>query len=217
MTTDHQMTMMYAAQQQVIVALDFIDEPDLAGRLERCMQGRRERRGGDGWPFTCRSAACVWCRRPMVRSWWHGMRQWAAEATIWSLAVIPMNSSAGLPDAVRRVRRGLRDVRDRMARRRSRWHEVSFAGMAGGDGRALVMIAHEGIDRWEVQDVLRRRWPDVLMKALEQEQPAVTMLPGDAADLGRCRRGIEPLRLVIMPQHERKIASPVIEPMPVVV
>jgi hypothetical protein len=61
MTTDHQMAMKYAAQDEVIVALRFIGESDLAGRLERCMTARRERRGGDGWPFTCRSAACFWC------------------------------------------------------------------------------------------------------------------------------------------------------------
>ena len=122
------MAMAYAAQQQVIAALYLIGEVDLADRLERCMTARRERRGGDGWPFTCRSAACVWCRRPMIRSWWNGMCQWSAEATS-SLAIIPLHSSAGLPDAVRRLRRGLRDVRDRMARRRQsmarcllRWH-----------------------------------------------------------------------------------------------
>ena len=88
------------------------------------------------------------------------------------------DSSAGLPDAVRRLRRGLRDVRDRMARRQRRWREVCFAGMAGGDGTALVMITHEGVDRHEVEDVLRRRWPDVVVKSLEQEEPAVAMTAG---------------------------------------
>jgi hypothetical protein len=39
MTTDHQMAMAYAAQQEVITALQVIGEPDLAGRLERCMTG----------------------------------------------------------------------------------------------------------------------------------------------------------------------------------
>ena len=37
----------------------------------------------------------------------------------------------------------------------------------------------------------------------------MAMSPGDAADLGRCRRGVEPLRIVIMPQHDRQVASPV--------
>jgi hypothetical protein len=217
MTTDHQMSMMYAAQQQVIVALHGIDETDLADRLQRCAAVRRERHYGDGWPFTCRSAACVWCRRPMIRCWWHGMCQWTA-GTASSLAIIPLHSSAGLQDAVRRLRRGLRDVRDRMARHSRRWRDVCCTGMAGGDGVALVMVSHEGIDRREVQDVLRRRWPDVVVKTLEQEQPVVAMSRDDAADLGRHRRGVEPLRVVIMPQQDRQpITSLVREPMPMIV
>jgi hypothetical protein len=66
MTTDHEMAMAYTAQQQVTVALRAIGEVDLADRLERCMTARHERRGGDGWPLTCRSAACVWCRRAVA-------------------------------------------------------------------------------------------------------------------------------------------------------
>jgi hypothetical protein len=53
MTTDHQMAMMYAAQQEVITALRSIGEVDLADRLERCMTARRDRSGSDGWPFSC--------------------------------------------------------------------------------------------------------------------------------------------------------------------
>jgi hypothetical protein len=218
MTTDHQMAMMYAAQQEVIVGLTEVDEVDLADRLERCMTARHERRGGDGWPYSCRSAACVWCRRPMIRSWWNGMRHWSAEAATSSLAIIQLHSLVGVPDAVRRLRRALRDVRDRMARRRNRWREVCFAGVAGGDHRAIVLVSHEGIDRREVQDVLGRRWPEVVVKTLEQEQPVVAMTAENAVDLGRCRRGIEPLRIVVMPQQDRQATtSPVMEPMPVVV
>jgi hypothetical protein len=210
MTTDHQMATMYVTQEAVISALRGIDEPDLAGRLERCMTARRERRGGAGWPYSCRSAACVWCRRPMIRSWWAGMRQWSAGATT-SLAMIPPHSSAGLTDAVRRLRRGLRDARDRMARRSRRWRDVSFSGMAGGDHTALVLVSHDGADQREVEDVLRRRWPNAVVKELEQEEPTVAMTAEDAADLGRCRRGVEPLRVVIMPQHDRQpITSPVV-------
>ena len=43
------------------------------------------------------------------------------------------------------------------------------------------------------------------------------MTAEDAADLGRRRRGVEPLRIVIMPQHDQQVASPVVAPMPVVV
>jgi hypothetical protein len=210
MTTNRQMAMMHTAQQQVIVALRGTGEVDLAGRLDRCMTARRERRGGDGWPLTCRSAACVWCRRSMIRSWWLGMQGWSAEATTSSLAIIPVRSPSGLPGAVRRLRRGLRDVRDRMARRSRRWRDVGFAGMIGGDGTTLVMVTHQGIDRREVQDVLCGRWPDVAVKALEQEEPAVAMTAEDAAALGQCRRGVEPLRVAVMPQHDRQLTiSPI--------
>jgi hypothetical protein len=217
MTTDRQMTTMYADQDEVIARLTETGDLDLAGRLERCMTARRERHHGDGWPFTCRSAACVWCRRPMIRASWSGMCQWTAVATMWSLAVIPLHSSAGLPAAVQRLRRGLRDVRDRSARRWMRWREVCFAGMASGDHTALLLVIHEGIDRGEVQNVLCARWPAVVVKSLENEEPTVAMSPADAADLGRCRRGVEPLRVVVMAQHDRQVAAPMIEAMLVLV
>ena len=56
------------------------------------------------------------------------------------------------------------------------------------------------------------------MKELEREEPASVMSPGEAADLGQCHRGVEPLRIVIMPQQDwQAITSPVIAPMPVAV
>jgi hypothetical protein len=84
-----------------------------------------------------------------------------------------------------------------MARRSHRWRDVGFAGMSGGDGTALVMITHDGVDQREVVDVPRRRWPEVVVKTLEQEQPAVAMTAEDAAALGWCRHSIEPLRVVV--------------------
>jgi hypothetical protein len=217
MTTQREMAMAHTAQQQVIAALRSIGEVDLATRLEQCMTVRRERHNGDGWPRTCRTAACVWCRRSMMHGWWAGMRDWSA-ATAVSLAIIPIPSPTGLREAVCRMRRGLRDVRDRMARRRRRWRELGFAGMAGGDRRALVLVSHDGVDRREVLDVLRRRWPDVVLKGLEQDAPTSEMVAEDAADLGRCRRGVEPLRIVIMPQQDQQtIISPIVEPIPAVV
>jgi hypothetical protein len=105
-----------------------------------------------------------------------------------------------------------------MARHEKRWGDVSFAGMTGGDHVALVLIIHEGIDRREVEDVLRCRWPDVVVKELEQETPTVAMTPADAADLGRCRRGVEPLRVVIIPQQDQQtITSSIIKPVSVIV
>ena len=90
--------------------------------------------------------------------------------------------------------------------------------MAGGDHTSLVMISHDGVARREVLDVLRPRWPDIVVKDLEAEEPTVAMSARDAANLGRCRRGAEPLRVVILPQRNRSIVMvPIIEPMPVLV
>src|SRR4051812_1221966 len=125
------------------------------------MTARRERHYGDGWPFTCRASACVWCRRAMIRGWWAGIRYWSEAATTSSLAIIPVKSPARLSDGARWLRRGLRDVRDRTARRWRIWRHVSFAGILGGDHITMVVISHEGISRREVQDVLLRRWPHV--------------------------------------------------------
>jgi hypothetical protein len=94
---------------------------------------------------------------------------------------------------------------------------VSCAGLIGGDRLALILVAHDGIDRREVEDVLHCRWSDLVTKSLEQEEPAWAMSPHDAACLGRRRRGIEPLRIVVMPQHDRQIAVPEVAPLPVLV
>jgi hypothetical protein len=85
------------------------------------------------------------------------------------------------------------------------------------DHTALVMIIHDGVDRHEVEAVLRRRWSDLVMKEFEQEAPIVAMSSGDAADLGQRRRGVEPLRIVIMPQHYQQVASTALDPMAVLV
>ena len=42
-------------------------------------------------------------------------------------------------------------------------------------------LAPHGINRHDVLDVLRRRWPDVVVKGLEHEEPTWTMTPDDAA------------------------------------
>jgi hypothetical protein len=90
----------------------------------------------------------------------------------------------------------------------------------GGDHIAMVMVSQQGTDRREVADVLGRRWPNVVVKGLEREELAWTMTPDEAAELGSHRRGVEPLRIVVMRQRVRRVTVvpvPVIEPMPVVV
>ena len=157
MTTAREMEISYTEQQQIITALRDSGNSDLADRLQRCMTARRERHYGDGWPYCCRSSACIWCRRAAIRGWWSGILYWSQAATTSSLAIIPALSPAGLHDAARRLRRGLRDVRDRTARRFRRWRIVGFAGLVGGDHRALVLISHAGVERRELEDVLCRR------------------------------------------------------------
>ena len=48
--------------------------------------------------------------------------------------------------------------------------------------------------------MLCRRWPGIVLKDLAQEEPAWEMTPDEAADLGTRRRGVEPLRILVMPQ-----------------
>ena len=146
------------------------------------------------------------------------MREWPSAATM-SLAIIPTLSPTGLLDAARWLRRGIRDVRDRAARRWRQWRTVSFAGLMGGDHKALIIVAHQGVDRREVLDLLGRRWPDVVVKSLEHEEPTWEMTADDAAHLGSRRRGVEPLRVVIISQKVKRVtvAPMVVEPMPVVV
>ena len=100
------------------------------------------------------------------------------------------------------------------------WRTVSFAGIIGGDHTALVMVSQQGVDRREMLDVLSWRWPDVVLKDLEHEEPTWKMTPDDAAELGRRRRGVEPLRILVMPQKITRVTvapAAMIEPMPVVI
>ena len=220
MTTKSKMECPYAAQREVINTLREIGDPDLADCLQRCMTARQQRHYGDGWPYSCRSAACFWCRRAMIRGWWSGIRYWSESAATSSLAIIPVLSPAGLPDAARRLRRGLRDVETERPDAGRQWRTVAFAGLMGGNHIAMVMVSYQGIDRREVLDVIHRRWPDVALKDLEAEEPVWELTPYQAADLGSRHRGAEPLRMVVMPQRvQRTVVAPApeIEPMPVVI
>ena len=92
--------------------------------------------------------------------------------------------------------------------------------MIGGDGIAMIMISHAGVDRGALQGVLRQRWPHMPLKDLEHEAPVWAMTAEDAAELGSRRRGVEPLRIMVMPQRVQRVTmAPVIEiePMPILV
>ena len=94
MTTQRKMELSNTEQRAVIDALLLINELDLAARLGRCMTAHRSRHHGAGRPFSCQSAACVWCRRAMIHGWWGGICDWA-EATS-SLAILSIGSSVEL-------------------------------------------------------------------------------------------------------------------------
>jgi hypothetical protein len=73
--------------------------------------------------------------------------------------------------------------------------------MATGDGTALLLIRHAGIGRAVIADALRRRWPDALGGDVGAASPSWTFTTRDAAELARARRGVEPLRIVVLAQR----------------
>ena len=193
-----------AAQAQIISALRESGDLHIADRLARCMEARGARRQGGGWPWTCRSSGCAWCGGTLARRWWRGLARWAMEdgTAPVSLAIVPLHHRAGgLRISVARLRRALRDVRDRAARRRTAWGGVAIAGMATGDGTAFVLVRHPGITRHEVAAVLGRRWPAAVVREIGAAEPSWSMSVEDAAELARARRGVEPLRIVVLPQR----------------
>src|ERR1700734_209726 len=58
--------------------------------------------------------------------------------------------------------------------------EANGWGAAPAWQAVTTLVSHEDIDRREVENVLRRLYP-------QHEEPTVAMFPGDAADLGLCR------------------------------
>ena len=111
--------------------------------------------------------------------------------------MIPLNGDP-IKD-IRRLRRGLRDVRDRQTHSCRQWAQVAFGGLASGN-LALVLISHPEISRDDVWSILENRWPDIVMKDVGNAEPSSVMTVETTVSLARLRRGIEPLRIVIPPQ-----------------
>ena len=216
-----------AAQERVIAALVETGDLHIADRLQRCIEAMTSHRNGGGYPWTCRGAGCAWCGRTRARRWWTGLRRWITSVGApVSLAVLPLPHRPGtLRAAVARLRRGLRDVRDRTARRRASWRGAALAGMATGDGVVFMLVSHPGIARSEVAATLRKRWPAAVFQDVGAAEPAWSMSTEDAAEIARVRRGVEPLRIVVLPQRRGDpllvgrtavVEPPVwLEPMPV--
>jgi hypothetical protein len=124
--------------------------------------------------------------------------------------------------AVRRLRRALRDIRDRMARWDDRWYAVAVAGIAQGGGKAMLLVRHPSIGKTEIAEVLQRRWADVLVKDAAEVSLVWDLGIDDAVELARAKRGVEPLRIVVMGQGRGACSDPLMvtagagteEPMP---
>jgi hypothetical protein len=145
----------------------------------------------------------------MIRRWWYGLRQWIEhDGSPVVLVRLPlMRRDTGLGATVARLRRALRDVRDRTARLQQRWRTVAMAGMASGNGTALLMIRHPGIARREITGALRRRWPEIDASNVGLVEPSSAMPTDDVVELALARRGVEPLRIVVLPQRCSAIPS----------
>jgi hypothetical protein len=132
-----------------------------------------------------------------MRRWWRGFQQWVGNERDVSLAVLPIDGD--LLAGTHRLRKGLRDVRDRMARHDERWCYVALAGLVA-NRVAVVMIKHPGIDRAAVWWSMAGRWPQIVLTNIDDLELSSAMLVEDAATLAVCQRGIQPLRIVVLEQ-----------------
>ncbi|MCU1326779.1 MAG: hypothetical protein JWN34_2149 [Bryobacterales bacterium] len=204
-----------AIHAQVIASLITAGDEDIANKLLRC-QAARVWREPTRWPRRCGSGGCHACRRTLIRKWWSAFEAWPSDSS--SLVEIPMAVPANGLTALKRLRRALRDLRDREARRHRAWRQVAFMGLAQGSGTALMVIEHPGLCRASLVAVLRKRWPTLQAQDVKSQSPLIHLPTELAADLARQCRGIEPIRIVIMPQALKAgPAEPELEPMPVLI
>lgn len=122
----------------LIAALRASGEPaqhDLAGRLWRCQMGRADRRRGvqHRWPPVCRSAACEFCRRRLIRRGCSRAAERMAPATSGDCSLITVMLSrcrglADMLDVIGAFRVELRNWRDRRARVDGRWRSLEMVG-----------------------------------------------------------------------------------------
>ncbi len=216
-----------ALQSDVISALFAAGSLEVAERLQRCQEERMSRRGGEavrGWPWRCRSAGCWACRRAICQRWWQGVTLWPSDADpSVSLVHLPFVYQPGrLRPAVRYHRRACRDLRDRRARQSHRWRLVAMAGMVFDDRTMLLVARHAGINRREIAQAFQSRWPDASVGKIGTMPASWEFDLDDAVELARVRRGVEPLRIVVLPQRgvhagvqsERNVRTGGLEPMP---
>ena len=203
-STHAQMVAAEAHQTQVIAILRDHGEHDLANRLERCQEARQHRDAG--WPaYRCGTAGCLACRRRLIRTWWRGFIRWC-EGTPTSIAMIPLDDDR--LTAIRKLRKGLRDIRDRHAREDWRSSGVAYAGFLSGD-EAMVLVQHPGLRRAHVGAALGRRWPGMVVGEVGEVVPGWKMPVEDVVRLAQARRGVEPIRVMVMPRFDATVQQTV--------
>ena len=183
-------------QEQVIDAVRAAGHPNVADRLDRCQRARRGRQP-QTWPWRCHSAGCWACRRTQARQWWRGICEWISGADT-SLVTVPTTGS--VLASTQRLRKGLRDIRDRAACTDPLWRSVAIGGLLNSD-RALMLVCHAGIDRFDLWTMLERRWPEVAVTMVVPTEPSLMLTVEDAAALAVRRRGLEPCRIVVPAQR----------------
>ena len=198
-----------AEQEQVIDAVRATGHLYLADRLNRCQQARLNRQP-QTWPWRCHSAGCWACRRTQGRQWWRGVCGWISGA---DSSLVTMPTTGGVLASTQRLRKGLRDVRDRAARTDPLWRAVAMGGLSNSD-RALLLVGHPGIDRFDLWTMLKGRWPEVAVTAVVSIEPSFLLTVEDATTLAVRRRGLEPGRVVVPAQRPLESDGDWDEPMP---
>jgi hypothetical protein len=192
-----------------------------AAKLDKCMSARTLR-GTGRRPRICGCAACPWCANAVCGRWALGCAKWIGveEApSVTSVALLLSWRAGAMRIAVRRIRRALRDWRDRLSREDGRWSGVAVAGLVGADGILVLHIRHDALPADAVTSMIRRRWPAAYIARANVLSFDWTM--ADRLELAMARRGTEPIRVILAPQgwhSEFEPPSPdscVIEPMPV--
>lgn len=223
MTTRAEMHSLRDASRQTVVSLRALGADYIADRVERCAVARCHRVEGHR-PWTCHSAGCPWCVRPLLARWLRTLLEVTGSGPGVSTIVVPVGANdADLRSAARTYRRALRDMRDRAARRRRAWRAVSVAGvlLPRAAGRTIVLcVRHDGLTRPEVGTLIRRRWSGAAISASLSVFPMSTVNPllADRISLALARRGVEPLRIMVGPQGERSRrlrSRTYVEPMPI--
>ena len=81
----------------------------------------------------------------------------------------------------------------------------------------MVVFDRGTVDRAEFVKAVQRRWAGATVTDLTDQAPSSEMTLRDAIELAALRRGIEPLRLLVLPQRDPILPTmTIIDPMPVI-